>query len=145
MGLNPAAYRSELESLLPPEHRHLVLEIVDTLQWWSVGPVAGIIVVGLSIALALIALGTPGALVLGLMAGVLNFIPYLGAFVGAVPIAISASSQGRMMSSTRFIELDAAAWSNNTVRVMGWSKPPAAFDLSAVTLSVGDVTRRVPS
>jgi predicted PurR-regulated permease PerM len=31
------------------------------------------------------------------MAGVLNFIPYLGAFVGAVPIAIAASSQGSTM------------------------------------------------
>jgi len=88
VGLNPAAYRNGLESLLPHKRRHLVLEIVDemadTLQRWLVGQVVTIVAVGLSIALALIALGTPGALVLGLMAGVLNFIPYLGAFVGAV-------------------------------------------------------------
>ena len=101
VGLNPAAYRNGLESLLPRERRHLVLEIVDdladTLQWWLVGQVVTIIVVALSVALVLIALGTPGALVLGLMAGVLNFIPYLGAFVGAIPIAIAASSQGSTM------------------------------------------------
>ena len=101
VGLNPSAYRNGLESLLPRERRHLVLEIVDdmadTLQWWLVGQVVTIIVVALSIALALMALGTPGALVLGLMAGILNFIPYLGAFVGAIPIAIAASSQGGTM------------------------------------------------
>ena len=101
VGLNPAAYRRGLESLLPLDRGHLVLEIVDemadTLQRWLVGQVVTIVAVGLSIALALIALGTPGALVLGLMAGVLNFIPYLGAFVGAVPIAIAASSQGSTM------------------------------------------------
>jgi predicted PurR-regulated permease PerM len=101
VGLNPTAYRNGLGSLLPHERRHLVLEIVDemadTLQRWLVGQVVTIVAVGLSIAFALIALGTPGALVLGLMAGVLNFIPYLGAFIGAVPIAIAASSQGSTM------------------------------------------------
>ena len=101
VGLNPGAYRNGLESLLPYKRRHLVLEIVDemadTLQRWLVGQVVTIVAVGLSIAFALIALGTPGALVLGLMAGVLNFIPYLGAFIGAVPIAIAASSQGSTM------------------------------------------------
>lgn len=101
VGLNPAAYRRGLESLLPHERGHVVLEIVDemadTLRWWLVGQVVTIVVVTLSIALALIALGTPGALVLGLMAGLLNFIPYLGAFVGAIPIAIAASSQGGTM------------------------------------------------
>ena len=101
VGLNPAAYRNGLESLLPHKRRQLILEIVDemadTLQRWLVGQVVTIVAVGLSIAFALIALGTPGALVLGLMAGVLNFIPYLGAFIGAVPIAIAASSQGSTM------------------------------------------------
>jgi predicted PurR-regulated permease PerM len=101
VGLNPAAYRHGLESLLPRARRHVVLEIVDemadTLRWWLVGQVVTIVVVGLSIAFALIAMGTPGALLLGLMAGVLNFIPHLGAFVGAIPIAIAASSQGSTM------------------------------------------------
>jgi predicted PurR-regulated permease PerM len=56
-----------------------------------------ILLVAVSIALALMALGTPGALVLALLAGLLNFIPYLGSFLGAVPIAIAASSQGSTM------------------------------------------------
>ncbi|WP_206035755.1 AI-2E family transporter [Roseomonas sp. HF4] len=101
VGLNPAAYRRGLESLLPLNRRHFVLDVVDhmaeRLRWWLVGQVVTVLVVALSIALVLMALGTPGALVLGLLAGFLNFIPYLGAFIGVVPIAIAASSQGSAM------------------------------------------------
>jgi predicted PurR-regulated permease PerM len=101
VGLNPAAYRRGLGSIMPRDRRELVLDVVDdmaeTLRWWLVGQVLTIVVVALSVALALMALGTPGALVLGLLAGLLNFIPYLGGFVGAVPIAIAASSQGATM------------------------------------------------
>jgi predicted PurR-regulated permease PerM len=101
VGLNPAAYRRGLASLIPRNRRDLVLDVVDdmadTLRWWLVGQVITIVLVAVSIALALMALGTPGALVLGLLAGLLNFIPYLGSFLGAVPIAIAASSQGGTM------------------------------------------------
>ncbi|MDB5318340.1 MAG: hypothetical protein JWO24_4184 [Rhodospirillales bacterium] len=42
-----------------------------------------------------------------------------------------------LLSSTRFIELDAEVWSNNTVRVMARNFSAAMFDLVAATLSVG--------
>jgi len=41
-----------------------------------------------------------------------------------------------LVSSTRFIELDAAVWSNNTVRVMARNISAATFDLAAATLAV---------
>lgn len=47
--------------------------------------------------------------------------------------------------STRFIELDAPAWTNNTVRVMARNiSPGATFDLAAATLSSAVTKRRVP-
>jgi hypothetical protein len=47
--------------------------------------------------------------------------------------------------STRFVELDAAAWSNNTVRVIARTiSPTATFDLGPATLSVRVTKRRVP-
>lgn len=49
-----------------------------------------------------------------------------------------------LVSSTRFIELDAAVWSNNTVHVMARNISGATFDLAAATLSVGVTKRRVP-
>jgi len=50
-----------------------------------------------------------------------------------------------LVSPTRFIELDSAVWSNNTVRVVARNISGATFDLAAMaTLSVGVVKRRVP-
>jgi len=49
-----------------------------------------------------------------------------------------------LVSSTRFIEIHAAVWSNNTVRVMARNISGATFDLAAATLSVQVVKRRVP-
>jgi len=49
-----------------------------------------------------------------------------------------------LAASTRFIEHNAAAWSNNTVRVMARNiSPSATFDLGAATLSVQVTKRRV--
>jgi len=53
-------------------------------------------------------------------------------------------AQAALVSSTRFIELNAAVWSNNTVRVMARNISAATFDLAAATLSVGVTKRRVP-
>jgi hypothetical protein len=50
-----------------------------------------------------------------------------------------------LASSTRFIELDAAAWTNNRVRVMVRNiSPSATFDLGPAMLSVAVTKRRVP-
>ena len=68
-----------------------------------------------------------------------------------VPIDVTVSgarggdlASASLVSSTRFIELDAAVWSNNTVRVMARNISASTFDLAAATLSVGVVKRRVP-
>jgi hypothetical protein len=53
-------------------------------------------------------------------------------------------AQASLVSSTRFIELDAAVWSNNTVRVIARNISAATFDLAAATLSVEVMKRRVP-
>ncbi len=64
-------------------------------------------------------------------------------------VTVNGARQGdlahaALASSTRFIELDAAAWSNNTVRVMARNISPATFDLGAATLTVQVTKRRVP-
>jgi hypothetical protein len=55
------------------------------------------------------------------------------------------SADAALASSTRFIELDAAAWTNNSVRAMARSiSHSATFDLASATLSVLVAKRRVP-
>ena len=49
-----------------------------------------------------------------------------------------------LVSSMRFIEFDAAASSNNTVRVMARNISPATFHLGSATLSVQVTKRQVP-
>jgi hypothetical protein len=49
-----------------------------------------------------------------------------------------------LASSTRFIELDAAAWTTNTVRVMARNVSNTTIDLAAATLSVQVTKRSVP-
>ncbi|WP_043342808.1 hypothetical protein [Belnapia moabensis] len=52
-------------------------------------------------------------------------------------------TQAVLASSTRFVELDAAAWTNNTVRV--WARnvsSSASFDLVPATLSMAVTKRR---
>jgi hypothetical protein len=69
--------------------------------------------------------------------------------VHLVDVAVVGARQGdraeaSLASSTRLIELDAAAWSNKTVRVLARNVSGAAFDLGAATLSVAVTKRRVP-
>ena len=52
-------------------------------------------------------------------------------------------AEASLVSSTRFIELDAAVWSKNTVRVMARNISGATFDLAAATLSVQVLKRKV--
>jgi hypothetical protein len=52
--------------------------------------------------------------------------------------------EASLASSTRFIELDAFAWTNYTMRLLARNVSGAAFDLGAATLSVAVTKRRIP-
>ena len=66
-----------------------------------------------------------------------------------VDVTVTGARQGdraeaSLASSTRFIELDASAWSNNTVRIMARNVSGSSFDLGTAALSVAFTKRRVP-
>jgi predicted PurR-regulated permease PerM len=50
-------------------------------------------VIGVATAVVLTILGVPSALALGLIAGLLEFIPYIGAIVAYIPLGIAALGQ----------------------------------------------------
>jgi predicted PurR-regulated permease PerM len=64
------------------------------MRLWLVGQSIRIILMTLCVWLALYLIGLPGPFVLGLQAGLSNFIPYLGPIVAAVPIALVAMPYG---------------------------------------------------
>jgi hypothetical protein len=67
-----------------------------------------------------------------------------------IDVTVSCCRQGdladaALTSSTRFIELDAAAWTTNTVRVMARNMSPSVtFELGPATLSMAVTKRRIP-
>jgi len=100
LAANPEPYRRGLLRLLPPARRRRAKEVLEvigaTLQRWLLSRLFAMIVVGSATALGLWLLQIQLALTLGLLSGLLTFIPYLGAIVSAVPAVLLALTQGWM-------------------------------------------------
>lgn len=86
--------------LVSREHRPRAREILEALgtalRWWLLGRVVTMTLMGTLTTLALWLLNIPLALVLGILAGILLFVPYLGAIAAAIPavlIGLLASPQ----------------------------------------------------
>ena len=95
---DPGLYRRGVLALLPRDRRPRVGEVLDemagTLRGWLVGQLVAVALIALTTWAGLALIGMPGAFLLGLQAGVVNFIPYLGPVIAAVPIGLAALAQG---------------------------------------------------
>jgi predicted PurR-regulated permease PerM len=98
---DPNAYRNGLLSLVPPRRREDFARLLDDtgtmLRWWLLGQLVAMLAVGTATWLLLTAIGMPSALLLGLQAGILTFIPFLGPFLGGAAIMLVAMAQGGTM------------------------------------------------
>lgn len=74
--------------------RQIILEMGCTLQGWLLGQLIDMIVVGLLVGGGLTLIGTPLAMVLGVIAGVFTFVPYFGTIVSMVPALVVGLTQG---------------------------------------------------
>lgn len=94
MAFNPAVYRGAIVRLVPPARRsradEILIALESTMAWWLVGRFFEMIVVGSLTWLGLTLLDVPLALTLGLIAGLLSFIPYVGPVLSAVPAILLA-------------------------------------------------------
>jgi predicted PurR-regulated permease PerM len=95
---DPASYRESLVVLVRQPYRARMRAVMDemgnVMRLWFVGQLIRIILMTLCVWLALYLIGLPGPFVLGLQAGLSNFIPYLGPIVAAIPIALVAMPLG---------------------------------------------------
>ena len=95
---NPTLYFRGLIRLLAPDYRdrgsEVLSEIGVALRLWLLGRAIDMIVVVILTFAGLMLLNVPLAFLLALIAGLLNFIPYIGAVLGAVPAIIVAFGQG---------------------------------------------------
>lgn len=95
---NPRLYLEGATRLFPLRHRTLVDEILGrlghTLRWWLVGQLLAMLLIGVSTAIVLFFFGIPMAAVIGIIVGLLGFIPYLGPIIGLVPVALVSATEG---------------------------------------------------
>ena len=93
----PKTYVAGFLRLLPtgwrPRGHEVLDELGSTLQLWFLGQSADMLVVALLTGTGLFFLRVPLAVTLALIAGLFNFVPYIGALAGAVPALAVASAQ----------------------------------------------------
>jgi predicted PurR-regulated permease PerM len=90
----PDQYKAGLFHLVPRRHRRRVGEAVDALafnlRWWLLGQLLLMLLLWATTSLGLWLMGIPLALVLGLITGLFELIPYAGPWISAVPAALVA-------------------------------------------------------
>lgn len=78
--------------------REIAEELGKTLQLWFVGQLLDMFLVTALLVAGLLILGVPLAPMLALFAGLLNFVPYVGALAGAVPAVVLSFAQSSMLA-----------------------------------------------
>ncbi len=98
LAAQPRLYGIGLVKLVPPARRKLVAEAMKesdrALRLWLKGQLWAMIAIFVLTFAGLWLLGVPSALVLALISGVLEFIPYAGAITSSIPAIMVALVQG---------------------------------------------------
>jgi predicted PurR-regulated permease PerM len=98
VAFRPGIYVDGFVALIPIEQREegrdLLKSLATTLRWWLIGRALAMVMVGVSTTIVLMILGLPLAGLLGVIAGLLTFVPYIGPFVAGFPIALVALMEG---------------------------------------------------
>jgi predicted PurR-regulated permease PerM len=102
LAAQPGIYLRGLLRLFPahkkPRMQAVLYELEHTLTLWLLGKLVGMVIIGTATGMALGMIGVPLAGALGLITGVLNFIPYLGPILGAIPTLLIAFSKEPMLA-----------------------------------------------
>lgn len=96
LAISPRLYIDNLIKLAPPARRPRIHEVVQqlgkALRLWLIGRVTSMSAIGVLTAVGLMIAGVPLALVLGVIAATLSFIPYIGPILAFVPAGLIAVS-----------------------------------------------------
>jgi predicted PurR-regulated permease PerM len=98
LAADPVLYREGLVRLVPPGYRSAIDEAMlacgHALSRWLLGQGISMLFVGSATAIGLALLGMPMALAIGVIAGVLAFIPFFGPIVSGILAVLLAFMQG---------------------------------------------------
>ncbi|HLA14804.1 MAG TPA: AI-2E family transporter, partial [Gemmatimonadaceae bacterium] len=89
LAIDPGLYRRGLVSMVParsrPKADRVLTAIATTLRKWLVTQLIAMVVIGVVTTVALLALDVRAAVPLGILAGLLEFVPTLGPILSALP------------------------------------------------------------
>lgn len=102
LAANPDLYRRGLIKLVPKHFRPKLDQALQdcwiALRLWLIGRLTTMVIVGILTGAGLWLLGMPAALTLGIAAGVLDFVPFVGPIVAAVPAILLALATSPTMA-----------------------------------------------
>jgi len=89
VALDPRTYRRGILHLVPYRGRARAIEVMDatgvTLRRWLVAQLIGMAIIGALTTAALLLLDVRAAVALGIIAGILEFVPFFGPILSSVP------------------------------------------------------------
>lgn len=95
---DPGSYRDGVARFLPPRHRPRGVKLLDgmgeTLRNWLFGQLVTMAVIFVCTWAGLALLGVGGALILGLLAGLLAFVPTIGPLISGLLIVLGSLASG---------------------------------------------------
>lgn len=98
LAIEPRTYSLGLLRLVPASRRLDALRVLEdigtTMRRWMAAQAAGMLIIGIATTIGYVIIGVPAALALGLIAGLLEFVPYVGpvlAFIPAVALSLTVS------------------------------------------------------
>lgn len=98
LAVEPGSYRHGILLLVPDRWREtadrLIVRLHHDLDSWLLGKFLSMIFVIIMTVVGLLILGIPAAIVLGLIAGVLTFVPNFGPITSAIPALLLALGDG---------------------------------------------------
>jgi predicted PurR-regulated permease PerM len=98
----PAPLVNGFVALWPAGRRERVREILGelykTVQRWFLGQLTSMTMIGLLFTVALFLIGIPFALLLGILSGLLAFIPFVGPFISIIPPILLALAQDPILA-----------------------------------------------
>jgi predicted PurR-regulated permease PerM len=102
----PAVYRKGLLYLAPARHRARATAIVDrigdTLERWLIAQIVTMVAVFLVTWIGLTIIGIQSAFILGIQAGLLAFIPTIGALIGGLIVVLASLASGWVAGASAF-------------------------------------------
>lgn len=78
--------------------REILGELYKTVQRWFLGQLTSMTIIGMLFTVALFLIGIPFALLLGILSGLLAFIPFVGPFISIIPPILLALAQDPILA-----------------------------------------------